>query len=1186
MAEMSENEMDVYGSIAEELAEFSALEKDLKNKHTPIHVLGVSDSVRAHLIYSACQVMNRPALVVMADEDEARRMYEDLQFFFGKDAMLFPKVDLLFYDVEAKGQDVTQSRLQVLRRMTERDGASCVITTAEALCSVTVPVSVCRDEKICLKVGQDVEMDGLAEQLVRLGYCREEMVEGRGQFSIRGGILDIYPCTNQEHPVRIEFFDTEVDSIRMFEAENQRTIDRMEQVEIYPAREILLDAEQRENLIEALTKIQQKAQKKEEEREARVAQSLGRDIERLKQGMLFPSIDKYIPYLYGKKPTLLDYLAEDSLVFWDNPVRIHEQMNQAEARQEEVLCDLAERGVLWDAKGGYTLAYDELLGDLGRYSVVEMSGISYGSPDFRPVRTHTISAKSLNGFQGKLDFLCEALHHYQREIYRTIILAGSQIRAENLAKQLENEGIRCVFQQELSSLPNPGGIIITTGSIHRGFEYPLIRTVVIGDREIFGDQKRKKRKRYIGRKGDKIASFTDLNPGDYVVHQNHGIGRYVGIEQLRVDGVRKDYLKLQYQGSDVLYVPAEQLDMVYKHTPGEKARVKLNKLGGVEWSRTKERVKAAAADMAKELIALYAQRTQIQGISFDRDTEWQQNFEAAFPYEETGDQLQSIAEVKADMELPHPMDRLLCGDVGYGKTEVAMRAAFKAVMSGYQVAYLVPTTILATQHYQNFCQRMKEYPISVGMLSRFVTSTQQKKVLQGLETGEIDVVIGTHKLLGKAVKFRKLGLLVIDEEQRFGVAHKEKIKTLKKEVDVLTLSATPIPRTLHMSLSGIRDMSILSEPPGERYPVATYVLEYDENVVREAILKEMGRGGQVYYLFNRVEGIYRAANRLAELVPQARIAVAHGKMNERELEEIMQEVSQGEIDILVCTTIIETGLDIANVNTIIIEQADRLGLAQLYQLRGRVGRSNRLAYAYLTFQRNKVLTQEAEKRLLAIKEFTEFGSGFQVAMRDLEIRGTGNLIGPQQHGNMESVGYEMYCQLLEQAVKQQQGKQVEEQIETRIDLPVSGFIPEEYIQSHHQRIGAYKRIAAIENQEALYDAYDEIEDRYGTVPTQVQNLMEVAHIKALARRCGIVEMIGSGSQIVFRFDEKKIPEPDRLLALMEKSQGQCFFPNPEKPKLYYKLGKPEPEKEATYFAKIREVILSMLLKPEENMNEM
>ncbi len=1170
--------MKVFSELFGELEEFDQLVKSVKEKKTPVSVVGVSDSVGAHLISSVCESLDKTALVVAAEEKEARQCYEDLRFFLGERVCFFPRTDLLFYDVEAKGQDVTRRRLEVLHALLE-ESPCCVVTTAEALVSPTVPKEIYAKNSLSLKVGDDRELDQLLNVLNALGYCREEMVEGPGQYSLRGGILDIYPAAATENPVRIEFFDTEVDSIRLFDVQTQRTLEKLDQVTILPARELLPNPKQREALQEKITEWLSQLDLTEE-RGQKLEKSLKRDRERLEEGILFPSMDKYIPYLYQTIPTMLDYLTEDDLVFWCEPARIREKMERTEEQQAVDHIELAERGILFHGNALYALPCRQAVKTLSKGLFVGISGISQGGTDYQPKRVFHINSKSLNGFQGRLDFLCESLEFYQKNYYRTVILAGTEGRAKALTRQLEDEGISASYRAELTDLGNPGSVLVTQGSIRRGFSYPHLQVAVLGDREVFGGERKKKR-RQIKPPGDKISSFTQLSPGDYVVHQSHGIGLYTGIEQLTVDGVRKDYLKIQYRGSDVLYLPTDQLDLVYKHTAKEGARIKVNKLGGVEWSRTKERVKAAAAEMAKKLIDLYAQRSQIPGIAFGKDTEWQRDFEAAFPYEETEDQLRSIAEVKADMERPHPMDRLLCGDVGYGKTEVAMRAAFKAVMSGYQVAYLVPTTILASQHYHNFKQRMRNYPMRVGLLSRFVTRSQQKETLRGLSTGEVDVVIGTHKLLGKNVNFHKLGLLVIDEEQRFGVAHKEKIKELRQEVDVLTLSATPIPRTLHMSLSGIRDMSLITQPPGERYPVATYVLEYDEEVVRDAITRELSRGGQVYYLFNRVEGIYAAANRIAELVPDARIAVAHGKMGERELEEIMEQVSQGEIDVLICTTIIETGLDIANVNTLIVEDADRLGLAQLYQLRGRVGRSNRLAYAYLTFRRNKVLTQDAEKRLLAIKEFTEFGSGFRIAMQDLEIRGTGNLIGAEQHGHMEAVGYEMYCQLLEQAVREQQGKQPEKKTETLVDLPVSAYIPDEYIGSHNQRLGAYKRIAAIVSREELYDAYDEIEDRYGTVPQTVYSLMEVALLKAMAQKRGVSEIVGSGAQVIFGFDTENLPDFTRLLAAVNARPKEFFLPSTEKPKLHYKLGKPVPGKEREYFDAIGQVLELLAEEPSQ-----
>lgn len=1158
--------MSGYTDIMEGLAEFSELVAGLKSKQTPLGAVGVSDSVRAHLIFCVCEKHGCGGLIIAHNDASASEIYADLCCFAGSErVMKFNASELMFYDAEARGRDVLRTRLSVLDRLMDEGSNLFVVTTPEALLSVTAPKEIWTASKISLSVGDEMELDELANRLVMLGYRREEMVEGAGQFSIRGGIVDVFPYTC-DNPVRIEFFDTEVDSIREFDAQSQRTIKMAEIFEATPAGEILMSDEDIEKLLKKLSSIEKKLDLSNE-RDARASAIIKRDAERIREKIYFPSMDKYIPYIYDKKPTILDYIKGDTVIFADEPMRISESVEVRLAGLAEQSLELYERGIMHEPNGEFSMPYGTAVKLIQKNRVVCMSGISRNFAEFKTEKTYSFSARSLGGFAGKPELMREAVEHYRSNNYKTIILAGTTERAKTLQRRLEEDSLPCSYQSSLEKIPLPGGVVVCGGALTRGFEYPLIQTVVIGDREIFGGEKKKKRPLYRGKKGDKISDFTTLSPGDYVVHRNHGIGMYLGIEQLNVEGVRKDYLKISYKNSDALYVPTDQLDMVYRYDKKEGAHVRVNSLGGTDWSKTRQRVKAAAADMAKQLVALYAQRASMQGIAFSPDTEWQKDFEASFPYEETDDQLLSIDEVKADMEKPHPMDRLLCGDVGYGKTEVAIRAAFKAVMSGYQVAYLVPTTILASQHYNTFRQRMMDYPVNIEMLSRFTTASGQKRILKNLATGETDIVIGTHKLLGKNVNFKKLGLLIIDEEQRFGVGHKEKIKELRRDVDALTLSATPIPRTLHMSLSGIRDMSVINQPPSDRFPVETYVMEYDEAVVREAIDRELSRGGQVYYLFNRVDGIYKTANRIAELCPQARVAVVHGKMREAELEGIMMEVAGGEVDVLVCTTIIETGLDIANVNTIIIENADRLGLAQLYQLRGRVGRSNRLAHAYLTYRRNKSLSEEAGKRLLAMKEFTEFGSGFKIAMRDLEIRGTGNLIGAEQHGHMDSVGYEMYCRILEEAVKEQKGIEITKNTETSIDLPVSAFIPEKYISNHSRRIGAYKRIAAIDSKEALYDVYDEIEDRYGTLPKTVANLMEIALIKSYASRLGIAEMTGGPEQIIMAFDTENLPDMQKIIEVME-GRGDLFMTNPNNPKLHFKIAKPTPADEDAYLKSV------------------
>ncbi len=1157
--------------MMDELADFEEIISALKSKQNinPINISGVSDSLRAHLAFCVSKKLSAPLVMVAESDAAAAELADDLKFFTGGGVLRFGASDILFYDVDARSREVQKKRLEVLDALCRgRGDITYLVTSFSALVSPTLPYEKYIGNTAELKAGDEIEPEELCERLTALGYKREDMVEGAGQFSSRGGILDFFPPRG-DNPIRIEFFDTEIDSIRVFDKDSQRTIEMIDSARITPAAELVLSDKERDTLIRRLSRLLKSGA------DEKSVATFSRDIERIKQNISFPSIEKYIPYIYKEIPTLIDYIPDNAAVFWCDPARISDLSEKEELRFAQDLTDLAERGIIPKADAAYKMPLKKAVRGLAQRKFIGISALPGNSAEYRPKRTFSINSKSLAGFGGKLELLVENLKYYKSESYRAVLLGGSAARAKNLVKQLENEGMSCGYTERLEALPPGGAVTVCPGSIARGFELPLIRAAVISDKEIFGGERRRKKRR-VKIDGEKIDNFADLSVGDYVVHRSYGIGKYLGIEQLNVEGARKDYLKIQYKGGDYLYVPTDQTDMVFKHISRDGARVKLNKLGGSEWARTKQRVKAAAADMAEELIALYAERAKIPGVAFPPDDEWQSDFEARFPYEETDDQLRSIDEMKQDMQKPHPMDRLLCGDVGYGKTEVALRGAFKAVNAGYQVAYLVPTTILANQHYNTFRQRMKDYPINVAMLSRFCSAAEERRVVRGLATGEVDVVIGTHKLLGEKVKFKKLGMLIIDEEQRFGVAHKEKIKEMRKEVDVLTLSATPIPRTLHMSLTGIRDMSVINEPPAERFPVSTYVMEYDADVAVEAINKELGRGGQVYYLFNKIDGIFKIANNLAERLPNARIGVAHGRMNESELERIMMDVQNGDIDVLVCTTIIETGLDIPNVNTLIVENADRLGLAQLYQLRGRVGRSNRAAYAYLTYRKNKMLTPEAEKRLLAIKEFTEFGSGFKIAMRDLEIRGAGSLIGASQHGHMEAVGYEMYCRLLEEARVELTGGEVKHETETQIDLPVTAYISEDYIENHSARLAAYKRIASVKTEAEMLDAYDEIEDRYGTVPPETNNLLRVSLIKSAAEDLGISEMIGSSEKITIKFDPENPPDMAPCIELIEKRPGLARLISPTSPRLILNLA---PEKTdqygEKYLTELEEIIKSL-----------
>jgi len=1050
-------------------------------------------------------------LVVSHSHTSARKLYDDLKFFSGDDVLFFPNSELLFYDAEAVGRDIITARLAVLDRLQTAKLPQTVVTTVDALLSVTFPRELYHKHTSEINIGDDVDLGELCERLAMIGYVREDMVEGKGQFSLRGGILDFFPHYS-ELPYRLEFFDTEVESIRMFDVDSQLTVQKMESARITPAEEIVL---------------QPKMRRKFEENGYTLSRSLA----------------KYIPLIYGEKlPSLLDYLDEPT-VFFDEPARISAAAEKQQRNVDDTVAEMLLREVIpkFDGEKRYISNYDEIAQRILKYPLVGMSALSHTTPDYAPKKLINITAKSIGTFHGKMEFAVQAIKSYQKQDYRVVILVGSESRAQNFAQSLRDEGITASYLPDFAELAEPNVVTVVPGSISAGFEYPTEKVAIICDKEIFGIvgaddavRPRRLRGRFGRNKGNKIDSFTDLSVGDFVVHQNHGIGEYLGIKTDTVLGTTRDYIQIKYKGGDMLLVPSEQLDRVYKYIGKDGAAVKVNKLGGTEWNRAKQRVRAACKDMAAELVQLYAARENIKGIAFSPDNEFQQQFDDTFEHTETDDQLISIDEVKRDMQRRRPMDRLLCGDVGYGKTEVALRAAFKAVLDGYQVAYLAPTTILVNQHFNTFQRRMKEFAISVEMLSRFRSAGEQKEILRKLKSGEIDIVIGTHRLLSKDIEFKKLGFLIVDEEQRFGVGHKERIKEIRKEIDVLTLSATPIPRTLHMSMVGIRDMSVIHQPPKDRYPVGTYVLEYDEQVVKDAIAREIERGGQVFYLSNRVSGIFRVATRIAELVPGIRVGVGHGKMSERELENIMMDLHDGNIDVLVCTTIIETGLDVPNVNTIIIEDADRMGLSQLYQLRGRVGRSNRLAYAYLTFQRDKILSEVAEKRLRAIREFTEFGSGFKIALRDLEIRGAGNIIGSEQHGHMDAVGYDLYCKLLGEATAEARGITPETNADTQVNITVNAYIPEKYITSHHLRISAYKRIAIIETEQDLEDTLDELRDRFGETPAAVRNLAQVALIKNIASRSKITEVLCKPNEIIFNFSPENPPDMQKIVNFIEK----------------------------------------------------
>ncbi|CAH0434883.1 Transcription-repair coupling factor [Clostridium neonatale] len=944
------------------------------------------------------------------------------------------------------------------------------------------------------------------------------MVEGKGQFSLRGGILDVFP-TCSSYPYRIELFGDEIESIRTFNIESQRSIEKVKSVNIFPAKEIVLTDEAleygREKLKSEFEEIEDKD--KDKDRVEKLRKILNKNLESLEETCSFETIDSYLNYFSKKTESLFDYF-NDYYFIMDNVQRCEGKLNSTYIEFEENFTAFSQRGDIFPGQGGLLLNKEEILGSFSEQKIIFLESLSQNNNWLRPITKIDISQSTLTNYQGQLDLLIDDISRKKSEEYKTLILSGTRARGERLVDTLRDRGIESSYKDSVDKI-NFGEVVITFGNQLKGFEYPNYKICVISDKEVFGEAKRKlKTKNKSKQKGiAKIKSFAELKPGDYVVHANHGIGVYKGIKQIDVAGHKRDYLDIVYDKGDKLYVPVEQLDLIQKYVGSEGKFPKINKLGGTEWQKAKAKARKSINEIAEDLVKLYATRATVRGYKFSKDTQWQKQFEDEFPYEETPDQLTSLEEIKSDMESDKPMDRLLCGDVGYGKTEVAVRAAFKCVMDGKQVAFLVPTTILAEQHYKNMKNRFSDFPIKVDMVSRFRTTKQQKETLQRLKEGNVDILIGTHRIVSKDIQFKDLGLLIIDEEQRFGVKQKEKIKNLKKNVDVLTLSATPIPRTLHMSLTGVRDISVIETPPEERYPVQTYVVEQNDQLIRDAILREVGRDGQVYFVYNRVEDIDRMAKYVQELVPEAKVGIAHGQMAERELEKEMMDFMSGEHNVLVCTTIIETGMDIQNVNTIIIYDSDKMGLSQLYQLRGRVGRSNRIAYAYLLYTKDKVLTEVAEKRLKALRDFTELGSGFKIAMRDLEIRGAGNMMGSSQHGHMATIGYDLYCRMLEDTIKIIKGEISKEPIETTVDIKVDAFISEHYIEDEIQKIEVYKKIAAIENIDDYNDIEEELNDRYSKMPESVRNLMDIAYIKNKAKTVFIEEIKEMPKVIIFKF---------------------------------------------------------------------
>ena len=1107
--------MDLLLQALNELTEYRSVVKTLRAGQCA-GVSGAAQINRSHLIAGLRRELAAPMLVLCQDELACRRTQEELAAFLGVSFPILPARDLTFYDTAAASRQWEQRRLALLYRLV-RGEEPLVIASWEALALRTLPPALLLGAAVVLRPGEVWAPEALAERLLRSGYTRCTLVEGVGQFALRGGILDVYSPA-LENPLRIEFFGDEIDAMGLFDPLTQRRIENVEEATLLPVAETLpmLHPGGVEGLCADLERLIAR-QKRRKVRHEALLKTLEADLETLRAGAFFGAGDRYLSLIYPTLATAADYLPQGSpVVFCD-----HGNLRRAAAGREEELGlqldSLLQGGVLAGELCDFGKGWDRLCADLAGHPALFLDAFLAAAypAELQPAVLLELAAKQLPSYGGSLEVAAQDLAHYRKNGYRTLVLCGSRRRGEILETFLRDRGIPVTMAFPAVQWPPAGGVWLTDGTLPSGMEYPTVKLAVLTEGQLMTRAARKPRAKAKTTNRQKLSSFTDLTPGDLIVHEHHGIGRYVGMEQMKVDGAVKDYVKIAYQGSDVLYVPATQMDLIYKYIgAAQDSPVKLNKLGGDAWEKTKRRAKAAVKDLAEGLIQLYAERKRRMGFAFAADTPWQREFEENFPYAETDDQLRCVAEIKGDMEAPAPMDRLLCGDVGFGKTEVALRAAMKAMLDSKQVAILVPTTVLAQQHYVTAIRRFEGFPVTVEVLSRFRSPAQQRKALAGLRAGSVDLIVGTHKLLQKDVVFKDLGLLIVDEEQRFGVTHKERLKELSRGVDVLTLSATPIPRTLNMALSGLRDMSTIEEPPLDRYPVQTFVLEHNEPVLDDAIRRELGRGGQVYYLHNRVESIARCAARLAARHPGAEIAVAHGKMNEDQLGEVMQRMADGEIQILVCTTIIETGIDIPNVNTLIIEDADRLGLAQLHQLRGRVGRSSRHAFAYLSFRKGKVLSEDAEKRLEAIREYAEFGSGFKIAMRDLEIRGAGNLLGAEQSGHIVSVGYDMYLKLLEEAVLEEQGEQPRE-AECTADLDVTANIDRDYVENGEQRMDLYRRMATIRSQTDADDLLDEIVDRYGDPPKGVLNLIDVALLRAKAAKLAVTDITQKGGDLLF-----------------------------------------------------------------------
>ena len=1125
----------------EKSSKYNDFIKNLENKKSPIAISGLTGVAEASIIAKCLEQTKRPIFIITYNEIQAQALVNDLKFFT-EDVAYLPKKEIITYDYVAESKNLPYERIEILNKIYKKQKLI-IVTSVETIKQKIISKDTLYKNVLKFKVGDRCDLEVLKQKLVDLGYQRFDLIDGRGEYSVRGGIIDI--STTESTGIRIELWGDEIDSIRHFNIISQRSIDNIEKIEIFPAHEYIL-----ETSIEKIAKNISNNVYPEN-----ISEKVESDLEKIRNGEYISKIDRYFNSFYGKQETVLEYIDDKYLVFVDEFNKVIQRSENIEQDNENTIKALMEKErIIPDSLKNY-VATENLQSNIEKYQTIYLDKLDDRIKN--GIERYDFKYKELNYFKSGIDLFINDINNFKKQEKKVYIVVDTKEKADKMEKLLAEYDILSIYYEKLNKTiinQDANTVIITLGKISKGFySIDLNQVVMVASDLVDGTRTIKKRKSETFKQGEKVV-FADLKVGDYVVHRRYGIGIYIGVNTITADGTTRDYLKLKYSGDDILYIPTNSLDEIRKYVGGEELNLKLNKLGSKDWEKTTNKVRNNLRAVAKELIELYARREKSKGYAFSKDTEWQKQFEEAFPYVETDDQLRCIDEVKKDMENEKPMDRLLCGDVGYGKTEVAIRAAFKAVMDHKQVVYLAPTTVLAKQQYETFKERMKDFPIRVDVLNRFRTTKDKNRIIKEMKLGEIDILIGTHRLLGKDVEFNDLGLLIIDEEQRFGVKAKEKIKQYKTNVDVLTMTATPIPRTLHMSIVGVRDMSVIYEPPQNRKPVQTYVLEYDAEVIKEAITKELERNGQVFYLFNNVGEIALKADKISRLVPEAKVGFAHGRMTGEEIEDIMEDFVEGKINVLVCTTILESGIDIPNANTIIMENADRVGLAQLYQLRGRVGRSDRQGYAYITYRKDKMLSEVADKRLKAIKEFTEFGSGFKIAMRDLEIRGAGSLIGEIQHGHLEEVGYDTYCRILDEVLKEEQGIKVEEDIGCQIDLNVTSYIPDSFISDQNQKIEIYQDIALCKNEEDIRNVIDEIIDRFGNMPNEIENLLEISRIKQLAKEKYLTKIQSRGNSVVFTYDTNKF-DNNSLSDIIKKYGNRIKFSAGIKPMITLKIEK-------------------------------